>query len=222
MKFKYAIFDLDGTLVDSLIVWKDIWAEFGRIGNIENFTPRYEDDKLVRTLTLKDAMYHIANNYPLNKTGDELVDIISDILIDFYSNKVLLKKGVIELLEYLQANGVKMCIASATEKELINVVINRCNLSKYFSVICSCKDIGVGKDKPDIYYLAVKELGASIEDCCLFEDSLVAIKTGKSIGLKVVGIYDEYNFGHSEMKEISDFYIDENSTILSAIKYYEK
>ena len=79
--------------------------------------------------------------------------------------------------------------------------------------ILSCDEVGKGKDKPDIYLLALEKLGTKFEETWVFEDSHVAVNTAHNIGLKTVGIYDKYNFGHEEIKRISDIYIDDGETM---------
>lgn len=219
MNIKAAIFDMDGTLVDSLMFWDVLWSTFGeQYLNDKNFTPSVEDDKKVRTLTLKDAMKLIHQNYNLGESGEELLAEANRIMNDFYANSVELKSGVMEFLEHCKNNGVKMCIASATASELIDVALKHCNIEKYFLKVFSCGAIGKGKDKPDIFLQAVDFLGAEIKDTWMFEDSLTAIETATKIGMPTVGIYDKFNYGQEKIKEIATEYIDSTETLLKLIK----
>ena len=211
---KGAIFDMDGTLVDSLMLWDIIWSKFGsQFCKDGIFAPSEADDKAVRTMTLKDAMYYIHNQYNIGKSGDELLEMVNEIITNFYSKEVMLKEGVAEFLEYLDKNGVKMCIASATAIQLIKIALKHCNIENYFTDILSCADIGKGKDKPDIYLKALETLGTSADETCIFEDSHIAICTADTIGIKTVGIYDKYNYGQDEIKKIATVYIGEGDSL---------
>lgn len=219
MNIKAAIFDMDGTLVDSLMLLDVLWSEFGnRFLNGKNFTPSSEDDKKVRTLTLKDAMDLIHKNYNIGENGAELLKIANEIMTNFYKHKVELKKGVREFLDCLKERNVKMCIASATAPDLIELAIEHCGLGTYFSKIFSCAAINKGKDQPDIFLIARDYLGERNENTYVFEDSLVAIETADHIGLPTVGIYDKYNFGQEKIKEIANEYIAPDETLLKLIK----
>ena len=219
MNIKVAIFDMDGTLIDSLMLWDILWSTFGeRYLNDKNFVPDIEDDKKVRTLTLKDAMHLIHRNYKIGESGEELLTLANAIMKDFYANKVELKTGVREFLEYCKTKGVKMCIASATAQELIDVAMKHCNLEKYFLKVFSCAEIGKGKEEPDIFLKAIEFLGSEIKETWLFEDSLTAIETATKIGMPTVGIYDCYNFGQEKIEKIATEYIAEGETLLKLTK----
>lgn len=219
MNIKAAIFDMDGTLVDSLMLWDILWTTFGeKYLNDKNFVPTVEDDKKVRTLTLKDAMDLIHKHYSLGESGEELLALANAIMNDFYANSVDLKSGVREFLEYCKNKGVKMCVASATAPELIDVAMKHCDIGKYFLKVFSCGVIGKGKDKPDVFLQAAEFLGAEIKETWMFEDSLVAIETATKIGMPTVGIYDRYNFGQDRIKKIATEYIAKGETLLKLIK----
>ena len=213
MDIEGAIFDMDGTLINSLSVWENIWEEFGKTFlDGERFNIEDADDKAVRTMTLKNAMEYLHCKYSIGKNGNDLLITAEEIIADFYSNKVELKKGVLDYLEYCYQNKVKMCIASATDINLINIAIQHCNIKKYFIDIISCAEIGKGKDEPDIYLKALDLLGTPIEKTWVFEDSHIAIETADRLGIKTVGIYDKYNFDSDKVAKIATVYIGENET----------
>lgn len=210
MKIKGAIFDMDGTLINSLIVWKDIWAAIADkyCGGEEGF-PGEEIDRKLRTMTLLEGMELLHETRGIGKDGVELWNFCNELISDFYKNRVEMKSGAMEFLKYLHDNNVKMCIASASALNMVEIAALRCGLGKYIPKLLSSCDFGCGKDKPDVYLAALEHLGTSVEETWVFEDSLVALKTAKGIGMPTVGIYDAYNFGHEEMKKISDYYIDD-------------
>lgn len=215
---KGAIFDLDGTLINSLIFWNIFWESAGvRYFNKSGFMPTPEDDKAVRTMLLSDAMMLIHEKYKMAESGEELLDFCKESVSDFYKNTVKLKDGVLEFLEYMKDSGVKMCIASATEKSLVKLACERCGIAEYFTDILSCDDIGYGKDRPDIYAEALRCLQTPPSETVVFEDSLIAIKTAGAFGLRCVGIYDRFNFGQEEIKALSVKYLSENESYIRFI-----
>ena len=218
MKIKGAIFDMDGTLVDSLMLWEVLWDAFSeRFCEGKGFRPSAEDDKAVRTMLLRDAMQMIHEHYRIGRDGQELLDTANAIMADFYKNRVELKAGVREFLEYLYAKGVKMCVASATAPDLIDLAVEHCGLGKYFSRIFSCGVLGLGKDKPDIYLLARDFLGTPMEETWIFEDSHVAIGTAARLGMPTVGIWDKHNTNQDEIRAIATHYVAEGETLLKLI-----
>ena len=211
---KAAIFDLDGTLVDSLWFWEYYWSKLGeRYRNNADYRPPMEVDKAVRTMTLAQATDYLHAQCGLGESGAALLAFTEQMLGGFYENSVRAKEGVLPFLEGLKARGVRMCVASATAKPMVLIAMKSCGLTPYFEEVFSCADLGKGKDQPDIYLHALNHFGTELAETWVFEDSLLAVQTAKAAGFPTVGIYDRNNFGQEELRRISDYYIEENETL---------
>ena len=219
MNISGAIFDMDGTLINSLIFWDVLWEEFGNkyLGG-EKFYPDLEADKAIRTMVLSEAMDYYHERFNIGESGADLLNTANEVFRDCYVNRVELKDGVKEFLDYLKAKGVKMCIASATDKALLVYAMERCGLYEYFDTILSCADVGKGKDQPDIYYAALEKLGTDKDSTWVFEDSFVALRTANGMGLNTVGIYDKFNFDQDKMQKLATHYIADGETLMKLVK----
>ena len=219
MNIKAAIFDMDGTLVDSLMLWDILWNELANrfTGGVNNISGS-EADRAIRTMPLKEGLYMVHEKCGLGNSGDELLKITNEIMADSYKNIIRPKKGVIEFLEHLKALNIPMCLATATAPELLNISLDACDTRKYFSKIFSCKELGIGKEKPDIYLLAQDFLGSDKDETWVFEDSYVALKTAKDAGFKTVGIYDKHNFDIDKLEENADIFIGQGDSLDMLIK----
>ncbi len=215
---KGAIFDLDGTLINSLIFWDMFWVKFGKkFFNDENFRPTLEEDKMSRTAIVEEASVYFHNKYSVGKSPNDYVDFFLETLQWFYENVVELKDGVYEFLEYLDKKGVKTIIATATSPKLVETVLKKTKLDRFFPITVSCNDVGVGKSKPDVFLYALSKIGTKIEDTLVFEDSYLAVKTAKSVDFKVVGVYDENNFNQEEIKQLSTYYLEKGESFTKLI-----
>lgn len=218
MKIKGAIFDMDGTLIDSLGIWEVFWSEIGkRYMHDDSFVPDEELDRKCRTTLFSEDIRLIKEFYNLSEPLDELLKFGEDLVYDYYRTKTKVKSGVIELLEYLRANNVKLCLASAGDRRYIDVAFDALGLGKYITEIISCADVGKGKDAPDVFYRAAEVLGEGVGDICVFEDSCVAIETAKKAGFITVGVFDKHSFGHDRLKAASDHYVDDGMSLDSII-----
>ena len=108
---------------------------------------------------------------------------------------------------------------SATDKKYLPIALEACGLSPYFDTVLSCAELGVGKDRPDVYLLALEKLGVEAKDAAVFEDSFVALETAKGIGCHTVGIFDENNFGQDRLSAASDVYIAKGQTLDAVIPH---
>lgn len=218
LNIKAAIFDMDGTLVDSLMLW-DVLSEAmaraypDKLGTVIS----EEDNKAIRVLPLHAGMQLLHDHYGIAASGEDLFRLATDVFSDFYANRVQLKPGVRAFLEHLQAQGVKMCIASATNPDLVESAMDHCGIRHYFDTVFSCGVLGKGKDTPDIYLMAMEYLGEDIDHTWVFEDAFVAIQTATGIGMQTVGIYDSYNPYQDQIKAMATHYIAPGETLLKLL-----
>ena len=122
---------------------------------------------------------------------EEIVAGIDKILEHFYREKVQLKEGMREILEYFANENVKMCIATANDKCLVEKASQRLEIREYFTDILTCEEVGIGKESPIIYEKALECMYTKKENTVVFEDAIHAIKTVKENGFTVVGVYEE-------------------------------
>ena len=213
MNIKGAIFDCDGTLVDSLGFWKYFYINIGdAYCNGVPFTPTATDDKAMRTMVMRDVANLMHKNYGIAQSAQALEKFSLALLEKYYVEVVELKPGVRELLEHLKKCGVRMCVASASEQYLVKLILTRHNIIDYFEDVIACSAVGAGKDKPDVFFAAEKFLGTSHDSTWVFEDSPLAIETAKSAGFKVAAIYDQNTPYQERIKEISDEYVGEGES----------
>lgn len=212
-----AIFDMDGTLVDSLMLWDVLTEAYekaypDKIGTVIS----EEDNRLMRVLPLPESMAMLHEHYGLGESAEELLKLTQAVFLDFYSNRVQLKDGVREFLDALRNRGVKMCIASATPLPLVMASLDHCGIRDYFVDVLSCGEIGKGKDVPDIYLLAKERLG-NLPDTWIFEDAFVAVSTAVGAGFPTVAIYDRYNLYQDKIQAMADYYVAPGETLLKLL-----
>ena len=218
MKIKGAIFDMDGTVIDSLMFWDCLWQRIGeRYLSDPDFRPSDEINKRVRTMIYSDAMAYFHQCYEPPIETAEFVKFASDGLRDFYRDTATVKTGAMELLAHLKSRGIPICLASATAMSEVKLTLECHGLLQYFDCVLSCADIGAGKDKPDIYRMACDRMGLSPTDVCVVEDSHVALETAKGIGCKTVGVYDRYSPGQERLAELADIYLREEQNLAELI-----
>jgi len=199
-----AIFDLDGTLLDSMFIWDTIGEDYLRTLGKE---PHEDLKETFMTLTLEEAAEYYREHYKVTLSVTEIVDSINAMVEGIYRTKVTLKPGVAEYLRLLKESGVKMCVATVTDRYLVEDTLERLGILHYFCGIFTCAEVGYGKDKPIIYQKALEHLGTAKEETFVFEDSLFALETAKADGFPTVGVYDMHESRQEEMKRLADCYV---------------
>lgn len=191
MNKKYCIFDMDGTIADSMGYWKQLEREFLSEKGIKEDVD--ETLKEIQHMTIPAAMEFFIDRFGFTGTVESLTEEFNGLMAEHYRNDIDCKPGAKEYLDKLHSRGVKMCIASATSTPLVKIALNRMGISDYFEFTLSCVEVGSSKDKPDVFLEAARRLGSTPEDTAVFEDSLVATVSAKSAGFYTVGIYDKYS-----------------------------
>ena len=203
---KGAIFDLDGTLFDSMFIWDTAGEVYLRSMGIE---PRGDLQKVLKPMSLLQSANYIREKYGLSLTVEEIMDGINRTVEDFYFHTVQPKEGVIEFLEQMKKQGVKMCIATATDRYQAQAALKRCDMEAFFSEIFTCTDVGHGKDEPFIFEKALEYLGTTKADTIVFEDAYHAAKTAKADGFITVAVYDSHETKQAELHRVSDCFIED-------------
>lgn len=202
---KAIIFDLDGTLIDSMNVWSDIDKEFFKMHDLP-----FEEDyqKEIGHKGLKEIAAYTKFRYNLKESEDEIVTIWLDMAKEAYAYKIPLKEGVKSFLEYLQSKNIKMGIATSNSLELTELVLKHHDIYKYFSKVVTVNELKTNKGSPDIYLHISDSFGLIPSECIVFEDLLTGIRTAKKAGYKVVGVKEISSLDkEKEIREIADLYI---------------
>lgn len=200
-----AIFDFDGTLFDSMFVWDTIGEEYLRsIG----YCPRENLNKTIKAMSLYQAACYYRSEYGVLLSTDDIISGVNQMIEHYYTEIIQPKPGIIDLLRKLRDVGCRLCIATATDRYLIQAALTRCKMD-CFSEIFTCASVGSGKDEPAIFREALSHLGTDKQKTLVFEDAAYAVNTAKQDGFTVVGVYDKYEESHEEVERIADFYLQD-------------
>ena len=206
MRLQSAIFDMDGTLLDSMPIWRGLGASLMRDMGIE---PAPELNDKLKTLSLRDGLAYCREVYGLSQTVDQLVGMVFDKIHDFYCERVRPKPGVEKFLSLLKMEGVWMYVATATDRPLAEAALRHAGIDGYFRGMITVAEAGAGKaESAEIYERAMRRLQSNKKDTVIFEDALHAIQTAKAAGFRVAAVYDaSAEADQEEIRRISDYYI---------------
>ena len=206
MRLQSAIFDMDGTLLDSMPIWKGLGASMLRELGIE---PAPELEAKMKTLSLRDGVAYCKDYYQLPQSVEELVGLVFDKIHEFYCEKVQPKPGVEKFLSLLKMEGVWMYVATATDRPLAEAALRHAGIDGYFRGLITSQEVGVGKGgSPEIYERAMRRLQSNKKDTVVFEDAFHAIQTAKAAGFRVAAVYDAAEEENQPaIQQIADYYI---------------
>ena len=210
MKITGAIFDFDGTLFDSMHIWKGIRYKFFDLIGLE-LTP--EDEEAFRGLYLRESLILAKERFNLEESYEELFNRFFEYIKSRYLVEAEPKNDIIEFLEKLKAKGVKMGIATATGESALEAVLEKYGMLHYFSEIYSTYTVGAAKTEPKVYDVVLEKLGTDKETTWIFEDALYAATTAKKYGYNVVGIFDKSEENTKQLEQLADYYIHNYSEL---------
>ena len=210
--FKGAIFDLDGTLLDSMGIWKDVDLAFFQRRNI----PMPDDyQECIKDMHFKTMAIYTKERFNLPDDIDDIMDEWCELCFDEYENKIGLKDGVSEYLHKLKACGIKLAFATANTTELSEVCLKSNEIYELFNVGAYLHETQSDKCEPDVYLLACKRLGLEPDECVVFEDILPGVLGAKKGGFAVCGVYDEFSGKDEwEIRKNADYYIKSFTELL--------
>ncbi|MCH5155590.1 MAG: HAD family phosphatase [Clostridiales bacterium] len=194
---KGAIFDLDGTLLDSMWIWADIDKRFLSKRGIE-VPPDYM--AAVCAMEYRQTAEYTIARFGLKEKPEDLMQEWSEMAVGAYATELKLKPSVRSCLAELKARGIKLAVATSATPDMCIPALKNNGVDYLFDAVVTTQEIGKGKAHPDVYLAAAKRLGVTPETCAVYEDNLSAIKTAKNAGFYTVGVYDK--FSRSDEKEI--------------------
>lgn len=208
---KAIIFDMDGSLVDSMWIWKQIDIEYlSEYGYDSSDKAIAEFQANIEGMSFKETAEYMHAHFDIPRTAEEMMDDWNRMAWEKYEKEVFLKKGAYEFLVECKNRGILLGIASSNSRELVDNVINARGLEGFFEVIITGSDGLPGKPAPDMYLEAARKLNVEPIHCLVFEDIPKGITAGKEAGMKVCAVEDLYSEHQREAKKnMSDFYIED-------------
>ena len=212
LDYEAAIFDLDGTLIDSMGMWGEIDIEYLEKFGIE--VPKNLQRDL-EGLRFTEVAEYFRERFGITDSVEEIGQTWIDMAEYKYRHDIPLKPGARELIRKMSENGVRMAIASSNHLRLIEEILRIHGISEYFDTITTCDDVTANKPEPDVYLYTAEKLGTSPSSCIVFEDIPIGIQSGKRAGMTVAAVYDTYSENVREQKEMeADFFIQDYYELL--------
>ncbi|QIB26364.1 HAD family hydrolase [Caloranaerobacter azorensis] len=205
-RVKAVIFDLDGTIVDSMWIWEQIDIDFLAKRGIK--LPN-DLQKAIEGMSFTETAIYFKNRFNLKESIEEIKEEWNAMAYDFYKNRVPLKKGVNEFIKYLKQKNIKLGIGTSNSRELAIEVLKTHNILHYFDTIRTSCEVEKGKPYPDVFLKVAEDLKVSPENCLVFEDTYAGVLAAKRAGMKVFAVADEFSFPYKdEICSLADKYIE--------------
>lgn len=201
------LFDMDGSLMDSMWVWKAIDVEYlSRFGTVR---PEKLQEAIGGASMYETALF-FKERFGIPDPPEKMMDDWNKMAWDKYTHEVYPKPGAIDLLEEAASRGVRCAICSSNSRELVEQVVKSRGMEEYFQCIVTGNEVRHGKPAPDIYLRASQELNIASAACVVFEDIVDGIQAGRSAGMRVVAIADDISSSQEQDKRrLADAYVED-------------
>lgn len=202
---KAVIFDLDGSLVDSMWMWRDIDIEYlGKFG-----IPLPENlQREIEGMSFSETAVYFKEHFNIPDSIEQMKEDWNRMAWDKYLHEVPLKEGVADFLSGCRDRGILLGIATSNSRELVENIADVHGFHNTFQCIMTGCDVAHGKPFPDIYLAVAEQLSVKPENCLVFEDIIPGIQAGKSAGMRVCAVDDDYSIADKAEKEaLADYYI---------------
>lgn len=211
-EFKGAVFDLDGTLLDSVGVWREVDERFfGR----RNMTIPDDFFQKISSMNFEAAAVYVKERFNLPQTTEQIIAEWFADAYDAYAHHIELKKGAFEYLKLLHESGVKLAVATASDERLYTAALKRHCIYDFFDNFTTTQETKRGKGFPDVYLLAAQRLSLDPAECVVFEDIAQGIKGAVDGGFKACAVYDIHSDRYwQEKNPPADFYIRDYSELM--------
>lgn len=206
MTTEAVLFDLDGTLVDSMWMWKDIDMEY-----LKRFGYEVPENlqKAIEGMGFTETAIYFQETFHLPHTLEEIKADWNAMAMQKYCTQVSFKPGALEFLKELKRNKIKTAIGTSNSRQLAEAVVNALHMDPYIDLILTSCDVERGKPSPDIYLKAAELLKVPEKHCVVCEDVPAGIMAGKAAGMRVIAIEDEYSKDMREEKmALADRFIE--------------
>ena len=200
------IFDLDGSMVDSMWLWHELDVKY--LGKFGIPTP-YDLQSCIEGMSFHETALYFKERFPIPDSIEQMKEDWNRMAWDIYSNEVPLKEGVSEFLAQCKERGIKLGIATSNSRELVENIASVHGLHDYFSCIMTGSEVLHGKPSPDIYLAVANHLGVEPKNCLVFEDIIPGIQAGLNAGMEVCAVEDAYSaHDREEKKKLAHYYIE--------------
>jgi len=204
--FDAAVFDMDGTIMDSLGIWEKIDHDFLYEKRGIEVPGNYMHD--IAAMSFSEIANYTIERFNLPDTPEELMQEWTDMAAYEYAHNVPLKPYVKEYMEKIKCGGKKIILCTSSPEYFFKAALKSNGVYDFFDGFANTCEAGFGKDNPKVYLLAAQKAGVVPERCMVFEDVITGVKTAKSIGMKTCGVYDARNDSRQdELKGLCDYYI---------------
>lgn len=199
------IFDVDGTLLDSMPVWAHSGEQY--LSTLGIHAPESLGRSLF-SMTMRQGAQYIKETYGLSQTAEEIQTGIIQIVADAYRHKTGFKPAAVDFLKALRAAGVPMTVVTSNDRLLIQAAFRRLGMESYFQEILTCGEFGSGKDDPAIFHAAAERMHSPAASTWVVEDGLYAIRTAKEAGFRTIGIADTSSrIDEPQIRMLADYFI---------------